>query len=236
MTSFLTIQNTYQDIQLALFQGTQIVATASANKIAASKMLIPLAASLLSKNNTQLSELKFIAAGIGPGPYTTLRTVLASTNGLSFATHVPLIGIDALDAMIQENNTAANIPLVVLLNAFNQDVYFATQSAPSEIQKGCMNIKALLAHLAQTYPENPPSTMLPGFAQGYAGHSTTGIQFVGNGTALHKELIIETFGSRAVITNPIPEAPSIEAVGLMALAKWERQEGLAEQLMPIYLK
>lgn len=217
MTSFLTIQNTYQDIQLALFQGPQIVATTNANKIAASRMLIPLAASLLSKNNIQLSELKFIAANVGPGPYTTLRTVLASANGLSFATHVPLIGIDALDAMIQENNPTANIPLVVLLNAFNQDVYFATQSESGEIQKGCMNIKGLLAHLAQTYPKNL-------------------IQFVGNGTALHKDLILETFGSYAVITDPIPEAPSIEVVGLMALAQWDRQEGLASQLMPVYLK
>ena len=217
MTSFLTIQNTYHDIQLALFQGSKIVATTSANKIAASRMLIPLAASLLSKNNTPLSELKFIAANIGPGPYTTLRTVLASANGLSFATHVPLIGIDALEAMIQENNPAAPMPLVVLLNAFNQDVYFAIQLAPGEIQKGCMNIKALLSHLAQTIPEDE-------------------IKFVGNGTTLHKDLILETFGSPAVITDPIPEAPSIETIGLMALAKWDRQEGLMEQLMPVYLK
>jgi len=217
MTSFLTIQNTYHDIQLALFQGSKIVATTSANKIAPSRMLIPLAASLLSKNGTQLSELKFIAANVGPGPYTTLRTVLASANGLNFATHVPLIGIDALEAMIQENSPAPTMPLVVLLNAFNQDVYFATQSAPGDIQKGCMNIKALLSHLAQTIPEDE-------------------IKFVGNGTTLHKDLILETFGSRAVITDPIPEAPSIETIGLMALAKWDRQEGLTSQLMPVYLK
>lgn len=217
MTSFLTIQNTYHDIQLALFQGPQIVATANANKIAASRMLIPLASSILSKNNTPLSELKFIAANLGPGPYTTLRTVLTSVNGLNFATHVRLIGIDALDAMLQENSPAAKMPMVVLLNAFNQDVYFATQSAPGEIQKGCMNIKALLAHLAHISPENP-------------------IQFVGNGTALHKDLIVDTFGSRTVITDPITEAPSIETIGLMALAKWDRQEGLASQLMPVYLK
>jgi tRNA threonylcarbamoyl adenosine modification protein YeaZ len=217
MTSFLTIQNTYHDIQLALFQGSQIVTTASANKIAASRMLIPLAASLLSKNNLSPSELKFIAANVGPGPYTTLRTVLASANGLNFATHVPLIGIDALDAMLKENSSTTNIPLVVLLNAFNQDVYFATQSADGEIQKGCMNINALLAHLAQTTPENS-------------------IRFVGNGTTLHKDLILGTFSSRAVIADPIPEAPSIETIGLMALAKWDRQEGLMKQLMPVYLK
>lgn len=217
MTSFLTLQNTYHDIQLALFREQRIVATASASKIDASRMLIPLTSSMLAENDIQISELKFIAANIGPGPFTTLRTVLASANGLSFATQAPLIGIDALDAMLQEHLSATNTALVVLLNAFNRDVYFATRSGSGKIQKGCMNIDAFLAELAQS-------------------NSTSSLQFVGNGTTLHKDLILKTFGSHAIISNPIPEAPSIETIGLIALAQWERQENLVSQLMPVYLK
>lgn len=217
MTSFLTIQNTYHEIQLALFQDTKIIDKVEANKIAASKMLIPLAASLLSKNNLPISQLKFIAASIGPGPFTTLRTVLSSVNGLSFATHVPLIGIDALDAMIQEGKNPNTTAQVVLLNAFNQDVYFAIETTPHDIQKGCMNIAAFLTHLEKTVRQGS-------------------LLFRGNGVALHQTLIAQSFGSRAQFPDPIPETASIETVGLMALEHWNQQAGLTQQLLPIYLK
>jgi len=232
MTRFLTIQNSYTDIQLALFEGTKIVDSTSANKIAASRMLIPLAASLLSKNQIPLSQLKFIAANMGPGPFTTLRAVLASVNGLAFATGLPLIGVDALDAMASESLNKLKLsdpvrsealrdhpertPFIALLNAFSQDVYFAI-SHNNQTHRGCQKIQTLISELAITIPTGP-------------------LQFVGNGTSLHKDLIIQTFGARALISDPILEAPSIETVGLMALDKWQRQEDLVGQLMPIYLK
>lgn len=216
MTKFLAIQNSYHDIQIALFENAHIIDARQTDKIQASKMLIPLFNDLLDKNSLALSQLNFIAANIGPGPYTTLRTVLASVNGLSFATQLPLIGVDSLDAMVHEYQTSDS-SLIVLLNAFNQDVYFAIRSPNDEIQKGCMSINSFLAHIAQTIP-----------------HET--LRFVGNGTSMHQDVIQNTFGPRALLTDPIPEGPSIEVIGALALEKGERSEGLERQLMPIYLK
>ena len=111
MTKFLAIQNSYHDIQIALFDPTSltelgrigVLDSLCASKIEASKMLAPLVGQLLTQNSLALSDLKFIAANRGPGPFTTLRTVLASVNGLAFATKLPLIGVDSLDAMLHES-------------------------------------------------------------------------------------------------------------------------------------
>ncbi len=221
MINFLTVQNTYHDIQITLCHGYKIIDRANANKIEASKSLTPLIARMLEKNQEDLSSLKFIAANIGPGPFTTLRTVLASVNGLAFATDVPLIGVDSLDALVHEFKSVRpevlrDIPLVALLNAFNQDVYFAI-SDENQTQRGCMKAQTLIIELVERFPHDP-------------------IQFVGNGTALHKDLIMQTFGARAIIHEPIVEVPAIETIAHMALEKWEKKEGLVEQLLPIYLK
>jgi tRNA threonylcarbamoyladenosine biosynthesis protein TsaB len=215
MTSFLTVQNSYQDIELALCRDAQIVDSLCASKNDASKLFIPLVQQLITRNSISLSQLQFIAANVGPGPFTTLRTVLASANGLSFATNTPLIGINALDAMVHENQI--NLPLVVLLNAFGNDVYFAIRDAQSTIQKGCMEINALLAHIAATMPEDS-------------------IQFTGNGASLHKDLIQNAFGPRAHMAEPIPQTPSIGTIAALGLEKWNTKEGLANQLLPVYLK
>lgn len=216
MTKFLTVQNSYHDVQISLSHGPAIIDQARASKIDASKSLTPMIGELLEKNQEHLSSLKFIAANYGPGPFTTLRTVLATVNGLGFATDLPLIGVDALDAMIFEHQKSTAIPFAVLLNAFNQDVYFAIADADRR-QRGCKNGQLLITELAEQFAHGP-------------------INFTGNGTELHKEFIHATFGPRAIMHEPIAESPSIETIALLALKKWERQDGLETQLLPLYMK
>lgn len=216
MINFLTIQNTYHEVQICLSQNNQILDQTKASKIEASKMLAPLIGALLEKNDKNFSALKFIAANYGPGPFTTLRTVLATVNGLSFAAHLPLIGINALDALLYEHPQVDGIPVVVLLNAFNQDVYFAIKDG-DKVQQGCKKAQLLITELAEQFEKTP-------------------LRFVGNGTELHKEFILNTFGPQALIHEPIAESPSIKTIAQMALEKWEREEGISDQLLPVYLK
>jgi tRNA threonylcarbamoyl adenosine modification protein YeaZ len=216
MTNFITVQNSYHDVQISLSQDSITIDQACASKIDASKMLAPMIGAMPQKNQKDFSSLKFIAANYGPGPFTTLRTVLATVNGLGFATGLPLIGIDALDAMIFEHQKSTSGPLVVLLNAFNQDVYFAIAHG-GQIERGCKKGQLLIIELAEKFPQEA-------------------IRFTGNGSALHKEFIQSIFGPRAIIAEPITESPSIETIAQLALAKWQRQDGLETQLLPVYMK
>jgi len=195
-----------------------MVARTTINKINASAHCIPAIDTLLKEHNITLADLSCIVANCGPGPFTTLRVVLTTVNGIQAASSLPLIGIDSLDALIQEYSNPAYPLTVALLNAFNHDVYYAIAHTPTRtITKGCQNNTDFITHLAQTYPEQP-------------------IQFVGNGVMLHREFIKNMFGTYAYIPTPLPETCSLEQIARMGLAAWEQGKSQTTPLVPHYLK
>ena len=216
MEVFLAIHAIYDHLELALFQGEKPLFGLREDKYRASKTLIPLIHQMLTAHNVLPKNLSFITVNQGPGPFTSLRTVIASVNGISFATEIPLIGVDGLDAFVHEIQDSAYPNTAVLLNAFNKDVYFAIQKNGT-IEKGCKNIQVLLQELQTTMPD-------------------TLIRFVGNGTSMYEKEIRETFGDHAHIPKPIPQICSLTQVGLMALQQWKDNKEKIHQLSPLYLK
>jgi tRNA threonylcarbamoyl adenosine modification protein YeaZ len=216
MNLFLVLQNTYDELQMALIKGQQTLALQSIGKMEASTRFIGVLQDMLDAQRIALSEIPFIVVNQGPGPFTTLRTVLACANGLSFASKIPLIGIDGLDAFTQEYSDTRYPNTVILLNAFGQDVYFAIQS-DNTLQKGYDNIDTLLAQIKRTIPQEK-------------------IRFLGNGTQMFQEKIIATFGQHAFIPKDIPSYCSIQAVGALGFEKWKTDKTGSHQLLPLYLK
>lgn len=213
---FISIQSTYHAVEVALFNDKRVIESRSISKIEASKLLILTIEELLAAHQQTIRSISFIATNQGPGPFTTLRVVIASVNGLSFATQIPLIGIDGLDAFVQEYHNKSYPITVIILNAFNFDVYFAIQNKAT-ITKGYKNIDLLLPELQTQFP-----------------HET--IRFLGNAVELYHHKIQEQFGSRAFIPDPVPHTCSVTQIGLMGLQYWNTQEGLTYQLLPLYLK
>lgn len=213
---FISIQSTYDAVEIALFNNENAIDTRSVSKIEASKLLILTLEELLATQQLALKDIQFIATNQGPGPFTTLRVVIAYVNGLSFATHIPLIGIDGLDACIQQYNNPTYPVTVVLLNAFNFDVYFAIQNKEI-ITKGYKNIDVLLSELKVQFPQQT-------------------IRFLGNATALYHKKIQDLFGTWVFIPTPLPQTCSVKQIGLIGISKWHGKEGLTNQLLPLYLK
>lgn len=216
MNLFLVIQNTYEELQIALLQGVRLIAFQSIPKMEASTRFISVLENVLSQHNIALAQIPFIAVNQGPGPFTTLRTVLACANGLSFASKIPLIGVDGLDAFIQQQSDKKYPHTILLLNAFGHDVYFAIQSDQT-IQKGYQNIDILLEQIKQITADKT-------------------VRFLGNGTQLFQEKIIALFGDAAYIPKDIPSYCSIQAVGMIGFEKWSNGEKGCHQLLPLYLK
>ena len=217
MTPFLSIQNTYQTIDLALFKGTTLVESISENKKHSSKNLVPLLNNLLKNNNLSLSDCAFIGVNQGPGPFTTLGTIIASANGISFGTQIPLVGVDGLDAFVAEQNNDEYPYTVIMLNAFNKEVYFAVQSPSTPVAKGYKKADLFLQELKTKFSDKT-------------------MRFLGNGVELYQEEILDIFGQYAVIPNPLPHAVSVQQIGLMALEQWNKKIGITQQLFPLYLK
>lgn len=216
MVYFVAVQNTYIDIEMALFNGATILDSSSITKAQASSLILPTLDELLKRNKITLNELSFLAVNQGPGPFTTLRVVIASINGISFANQIPLIGIDALHALLIEYHDSTFPCTVALLNAFNNDVYFGINHQGS-IRTGCMNHMALLHELREQFPHQP-------------------IRFIGNGAQMYNHDIYIVLGSNGFIPNIVPQTCSINQIGLLGLEQWHEKESHSKQLLPLYLK
>lgn len=215
-TYFLSMQSTYQDVEVALFHDQNLLEHTRITKTKSSADLMPAILNLLQKHALSFAALSFIAVNQGPGPFTTLRVVIATANGISFATKLPLVGVDGLDAILKEQFSQEHPITVALLNAFNNDAYFGIDTGTAQ-EIGSSNIDQFLSTLISRYPEQR-------------------IRFIGNGVSLFKPKIEQLFGTRALIAQPIPEYCSLNMISTLALDKWKQREGLQNQLLPLYLK
>lgn len=216
MSTFLTIHTRYTDVQFALFKDAQLIDWTSDESKKVSKNFIPLMKELFKRNKLTLQDLAFIAAHQGPAPFTTLRVSLASVNGLAFATHLPLVGVNGLETFLEEHHHKHYVT-IALLNAFCQDVYYGIYDPQAKIIS--INYGAaenIIKTQAEKYQEN--------------------VFFIGNGVELYKPIIQEYFGTRAHIPEPLPTVASLHSIGITAYKKWQEKTDIAQQLMPLYLK
>lgn len=218
MNFYICLHNTYHSVEVALLTNNSIIKKIPITKEEASALLIPKIDKLLTSNNLTISDLTCLIINQGPAPFTTLRTMIATVNGISFATHIPLVGVDGLIALLKEYSDKKNYPTVALLNAFNKAVYYAiAHSSLAQPTIGYDSINTLLESLKTQFIQTP-------------------IRFIGNACLLYKNEIIELFGDNALLDEPVPEVASIECIIKLGLEQWNDQETITIQLEPLYLK
>lgn len=215
MTIYLALQSTYTAIQIGLFNENTTLEIATIDKFKASQELIAAINNLLKTNHYNLSDLSFIAVNQGPAPFTTLRVTIATANGIAFASHIPLIGIDALHTLLSMHSKKKS-SVVVLLNAFNHDVYVATKHNDS-IETGCFKALHFLHNLAEKKIDTP-------------------IEFLGNAVPLYESTIQELFKEQARINYPLIDFPTLAQIAHAAFERWQEKERISHQLFPLYLK
>ena len=149
---YLAIQHTQDTFEIALFIDNNFIDTISDDKRYTSKLFIPHLEQLLSKNNITFAELSFCVVNCGPGPFSTLRSIIASANGLHLATNIPLISIDGLEATFLEFYDPAYENTVVLLNAFNNESYYLIAHHNHIISTGYKKTELLTQEIAERFP------------------------------------------------------------------------------------
>jgi len=221
MEKFLVFHTRYKDLQLGYFEGQNLVELYTLDSIKVSKCLLFTVNTLCDKFNLSLKDMSFLAAHTGPSPYTTLRVVLSTLNGIHYSTGTPLVGVNGLKSFLKHLETSSIN--VVLLNAFGNDLYYgistSTLSAPFF---GCKNVELLLHEIARDFQST--------------------INFWGNGAVLYKDKIHQFLGTRAkIISIDGPtlshdtEIVPIQFLGEDALYKWRNKE-TKQELFPVYLK
>lgn len=234
-TLYVGLQGSYKVFEIAVFADNHCLQVLTKQQEKASSNLLNSFQKVLENNKLALSSLQFIAVDQGPGAFTCLRVIMATVNALSFATSIPLIGIDGLEALSQDainllkqkNHNFENSALVSLLNAYNNEVYFAIYDIIVYknkdvklrlcVSKGYKKVDKLFCEISQKL-------------------SGKKLFFTGNGAALHRNLILEIFQERAVIQSPLLGSATAKCIGEMGFKCWNNKEKLSFQLWPLYLK
>ncbi len=227
---FLSIQATYAHVHLALFNKSACCARLSSTQARASSHLIPLCMSLLESQSLHLSDLNFIAIDKGPGAFTSLRVALATVNGIAFAHRIPLIGVDSLDAFtydVTAQITAQKIPaysyILVLLNAYNNDVYYTLShlsiatNAYDLCVKGCGKIDTVLAMITKDYA---PQELIE----------------TGNGCTQHLDLITASLPKEICVYHHDQATPTVDSIGALGVQQFLTQTSHSYKIEPNYLK
>lgn len=92
----------------------------------------------LKKAGKNLSDLDFLAVGVGPGRWTGVRTAINVIRSFSFCFNIPIYPVNSLricaEAFLNQSK-----PVFVAINAFKNQVYFAEFHSKQEIEgKPCL--------------------------------------------------------------------------------------------------
>jgi tRNA threonylcarbamoyl adenosine modification protein YeaZ len=91
------------------------------------EVLAPGIEKLLSDAGVGGTDIDLIVTGVGPGPFTGLRSGIATARTLAFAWNKPLFGLMSLDAIALEvaESTEAQAEFLVATDARRKEVYWA---------------------------------------------------------------------------------------------------------------
>jgi tRNA threonylcarbamoyl adenosine modification protein YeaZ len=200
------IQYPYQYLTITLSDNTTMVETQTISKFQAISLLIPTLKKMLESHNLTLTDIACIGVNIGPGPFNTLRSIIATANGISFAKQIPLVGCNGLDLMLQETD---NQNTVVILDAFGNDVYFAIKASSNF---GYNSIENLITELNQS--------------------TDKAITFIGNGAIKHQEYIVNNFaGSAKFVEDSLFASP--QSLVNATCSKFSQGQ-IEKEIFPLY--
>lgn len=209
MSYIITIQYPYQHLEMSIAYNSQILEIMVVPKIQAVGLIIPTLQLLLSNHNLILSDIACIGVTTGPGPFNTLRAIIATANGISFAQNIPLVSCNGLQLLLQESSSQN---VIAILDAFGTDVYYAIKSSG---QQGYINITDLI-------------TMLNALTK------HTSLNFIGNGSIKHQDYIIQNYRGIAQINHTLLFASSTILVE-QTYASYKKNN-VETELFPLYFE
>lgn len=124
----LAIQSTYLSIEIGVYKKdvTIPIAYDVVSKTETATLLTHITKAL-GNSSLRIEDLTACIVNQGPAPFTTLRTVIATANGIGASLKIPIIGANGLEAFATEYNLD-NKDSIILLNAFANDFYFYTNT------------------------------------------------------------------------------------------------------------
>ena len=211
MKPYLVLQYPYEYIEIGLCNKGKIDVSIQENKLTAVQFTIPHIDQILTQNNLSIKDLAFIAVNTGPGPYNTLRSLIATANGIYFASKIPLINACALDLLLNEH---PNYPAVAILNAFSQHVFYAFNTKETK-ERGYCSIEQLIQKINRQNQQ---------------------LLLLGNGAILYQKQLLNEAKNNIVFHENTPLFNSLNSLAESAYADYQAKKISPSHLMPKYLQ
>ncbi|NKX53664.1 tRNA (adenosine(37)-N6)-threonylcarbamoyltransferase complex dimerization subunit type 1 TsaB [Arthrobacter mobilis] len=182
------------------------------------EVLAPGIRALLDEAAVAPAELDSLVVGVGPGPFTGLRSGIATARALAFAWDKPLHGVMSLDAVAAQAAPAARAAgqpeYIVATDARRKEVYWARYGTAGSAVMGTAG-DAVLPELLDGPHVGPASEVPP-------------LPAYGRGAGLYPEQLAAVAGFEGV-------QPTAEALGRTAAARLARGLPLLDTT-PLYLR
>lgn len=128
-------------VTVALHDGNRVVAERTSDQpMKHGEQLAPLIEAVMADAGVGRRELRAVAVGVGPGPFTGLRVGLVTARTLGLALGIPVHGICSLDILAAEvfaSGTGGN-GFFVATDARRKEVYLAAYDADGRRVQGPM--------------------------------------------------------------------------------------------------
>ena len=214
MDYYITLNHGQEQYEVALWHQETMLASRKEAKYEVSKHAVTVIDTLLNAHQKTIFDLDGIVLNAGPGPFATLRALVTIANACNFAAHVPLIGVNSLEALVKHYPSRDIV--IALLNAFNKELYFALQEKEKPLAMGCAPYMTLLTRIKEQYPQQT-------------------VHFIGQGAALYGADIKALYQEYAYIPDPLPHFCSTEQLAALGREKWKQGE-TTMHVTPLYLK
>jgi tRNA threonylcarbamoyladenosine biosynthesis protein TsaB len=213
MSIILAIETSTELASVALLRNEETFVRESAGVQTHSQSVLPMVQALLNETGLRIADCDAVAFGCGPGSFTGVRTACGITQGLAFASGLPVVPVVTLQAMAQACHDLHGRPEVVaLLDARMEEVYWAQYRFDGQWQ--------VVAEPALT----APAAVRP------VGQATA----CGNGLAAYPAFFENHAFAGRVDDIPGPHALYVARLAQQAYARGEAVE--AKFAQPLYLR
>ena len=208
----LAIDTTSKICSTAILEDEKVIDENTINNgLTHSENLMPLIVELLERNNIKLSEINLISVCVGPGSFTGIRIGIATIKPMAEVYNIPIASVTSLECLAATNKADT---IISLIDARNDQVYAGIFDENVKLKEEYMadNINIVLEKVLKY--ENAI--------------------FVGDGSLLHKDLILEKINSAKFVEKNEQNAINI---GIMGYKKYQEKDLKdADSILPIYLR